>query len=257
MFDNKTTFESSGVVAFYARSRDLQKPEKKILDVVRPRLAGARLLDVGIGGGRTTEHVAPLVREYVGVDYAASMVAECRKRFAGKPWHDALAVADVRAMKEYDDASFDAVWFSYNGIDYIDHEGRIAALAEIHRVARPGAPFFFSTHNTACLPALFAYPKTLNPVRAAEALVKYVRLRTNNDPLADLVARPYAIVSDGSYAFRSATYYIRADAQARQLEDAGFTGVRVFALSTGEELRGDAIAACEDPWLYYLCERAG
>ncbi len=256
MFDNKTTFESSGVVKFYARSRELQKPEKTILELLRPRLAGARLLDIGIGGGRTTEHVAPLVRDYVGVDYAESMVAECRARFAGKPWHGALAVADVRAMTAYGDASFDVVIFSYNGIDYIDHDGRIAALAEIHRVARPGAPFVFSSHNTRNLRSLFAYPKTMNPVRAAEALVKYVRLRTNNEPLADLVARPHAVVNDGSYAFRSATYYIRADEQARQLEAAGFVGVRTFALSTGEELRGDAIAACEDPWLYYSCERA-
>ena len=81
-FDNCKTFNSDKVVKNYSGSVDLQKPEKTVLDLLRPELAGMRMLDLGVGTGRTTRHFAPLVKEYVGVDYAPAMVKYCQAHFS-------------------------------------------------------------------------------------------------------------------------------------------------------------------------------
>jgi SAM-dependent methyltransferase len=142
-------------VAGYALRSELTVAETAILERLRPRLAGAALLDLGVGGGRTTLHLAPLVGHYVGADYSAAMIDECRRRFARpeQAWmdHAEFVVCDASDMRRFDDASFDVVWFSYHGLDALDEAGRVAALLEMVRVTRPGGTVVFSSHNLSAL----------------------------------------------------------------------------------------------------------
>jgi ubiquinone/menaquinone biosynthesis C-methylase UbiE len=71
------------------------------------------------------------------------MIAICRERF---PVMD-FRLCDARNLSMFSDNSFDVVFFSFNGIDYVGHAGRLAILAEVHRVLRPDGVFWFSTHN--------------------------------------------------------------------------------------------------------------
>ena len=74
-----------------------------------------KMLDIGVGGGRTTLHFAPLVKEYVGIDYSQNMIKACQERFA----QVSFQTADARSMGIFKDSTFDFILFSYNGIDYI------------------------------------------------------------------------------------------------------------------------------------------
>lgn len=256
---NERAFGRRDVVSFYARSTDLQPAETTIFARIGPELGGARLLDIGVGGGRTTPYLAPRVREYVGVDFSEGMVDACRTRFSSAPWigHARFEQMDARDLRAFEDASFDVVVFSFNGIDYVDHEGRLRCLSEIRRVTRPGGSFVLSTHNVLRIPELFALTPSYNPVTLVERLVKYARLRANNDRSPrELAGLEHCVLNDGSYGFRSATYHVRPDVAVKQLEIAGFEDVRLFSCVTGAELSPAEVGTCADPWIYLLC-RAG
>ncbi len=63
------------------------------------------MLDIGVGGGRTTRHFAPLARTYLGVDYSAAMIARCKREFPSFRF----AVADARRLAFAADESYDLV----------------------------------------------------------------------------------------------------------------------------------------------------
>src|SRR5437867_4307321 len=81
MISNQYTFERERVVRAYERESELQKPEEVVLTMLRDRLKEMRMLDIGVGAGRTTFHLAPLVKEYIGVDYSQKMIEACKRRF--------------------------------------------------------------------------------------------------------------------------------------------------------------------------------
>ena len=79
---NKDTFEAHDIVKNYLTQTYLHKPERTILNLFKNRLKNMRMLDVGIGGGRTTHHFARLVKEYVGIDYSEKMIDACNKKIS-------------------------------------------------------------------------------------------------------------------------------------------------------------------------------
>jgi len=260
MRSNRETFEHVDVVRYYGSDQSLQAPEQRILDLLRPQLAEMSMLDIGVGTGRTTAFFAPLVKRYLGVDYAAAMIERCQRRFAAQEGRLEFGVADVRDLSHFADKSFDLVMFSYNGLDYISHEDRLLGLGEMARVLRSGGTFVLSSHNILSLPALFDFGRgiQLHPIRTLEHLLAQFRLRRALplSTLPQVMARPWAIVNDGSHEFRVKTYYILPSAQVKQLEP-WFRDVQTFRLrGNGEQLPDfAAMDACTDPWIYFVCTR--
>jgi ubiquinone/menaquinone biosynthesis C-methylase UbiE len=243
MIDNRSTYESSYAVRQYDTLSELQAPERAILDLLDTRLANARMLDLGVGGGRTTVSFGPRVADYVGADYSEGMIAACRMRFAGTAYR--FDVADARVLP-YHDGAFDFVLFSFNGIDYVSHDDRQRVFAEMHRVLRDGGRFAFSTHNLDNAPHLL----TLKPTRGVRTTLRRWNLRRVNPSLREIASRDWAVLQDGALHGGLETYYVRRSEQLRQLAAAGFANVRVFQLD-GAPAREHAT----DPWLYYLCDR--
>jgi SAM-dependent methyltransferase len=101
------------------------------------------VLDIGVGGGRTTELLEPKARSYVGIDVAPEMLSLARSRF---PDVD-LRLGDAVDLAGLADAAYDFVVFSFNGLDSVDHDARRAALAAMARVTRPGGRVLFSSLN--------------------------------------------------------------------------------------------------------------
>jgi ubiquinone/menaquinone biosynthesis C-methylase UbiE len=110
-----------------------------LMDSVR----NERILDLGVGPGRTIPMLRALTNEYVGVDYLQEMVELARAKY---PEVD-VRVGDARDLSVFRDDSFSLVNFSYMGIDAVDHEGRGRILREAWRVLKPGGRFWFSTLN--------------------------------------------------------------------------------------------------------------
>ena len=113
----KDVYEDPEIVDYYRTIQGLQASEESILAILRGDIGGFRMLDIGIGAGRTTEVFAPLVSKYVGVDYSSAMVDACRDRFRDSNETWSFQLADARSLVQFDDRSFDFVLFSFNGID--------------------------------------------------------------------------------------------------------------------------------------------
>lgn len=244
---NKTTYQERKVVQHYLGRTNLQKPEETILDMFRNRLGNMRMLDIGVGGGRTTCHFALLTKEYVGTDYSENMISACRARFPNARQKGiSFEVLDARAMSIFPNESFDFIMFSFNGIDCLTHEDRLKALQEIKRVAKKSAFFFFSTHN---LSAFRRIPISRNPITLAKGLLRYLRVRKNTEDM------DYSILPGGEIGeFKTEYYHIKGSYQIKQLGDAGFTNIRSFSLSGEEITDHSTLDHCVDFWLHFLCQ---
>ena len=103
----------------------------------------ARVLDLGVGNGRTTVAFKRMGYEVVGIEYCRELLAH------GQALHPDVDMreGDARCL-DLPDASFDAAIFSWNGIDYMKPvDERMKVLAEIRRCVRPGGIVFLSSHN--------------------------------------------------------------------------------------------------------------
>lgn len=255
---NEQVYRHPGVAADYARMSILFPPEGTILRLLLPELRTARMLDLGVGGGRTTLHFAKCVREYVGVDYSESMIRECRRRFATSPEPFSFVVCDARSLKMFASGSFDFVLFSFNGIDYVNHSDRLTILKEIRRVGKPGGWFCFSSHNLNFCGQIFDLRQMigLNLKRTAKRLVLRFAYNWRVRGGASLRRSPYMTINDGTHSCQLLTYYIRPEEQLSQLTEY-FTDIRVFSSVSGSEILGRSeLRNVQDAWLYYLCKIA-
>jgi SAM-dependent methyltransferase len=247
--ENQRVYADPSVVGFYKTQREPHAAERVVFERLAEELPKSRVLDLGIGSGRTTAFLVPRSKEYVGVDISAPMVEAARQEFAALGAR--LEVADARALP-YDDASFDLVVFSYNGIDYVDHADRLRILCEAKRVLRPGGHFFFSTHNLARSDLPF---ETLRGGFLAKALgvFRRARLRRHNPDWRAFASSAHALVRDGAYRFRLTTYHIRVEAQLAQLVDAGFSTELILGRD-GREVSRANTDVLDDAWFHLVCQ---
>jgi ubiquinone/menaquinone biosynthesis C-methylase UbiE len=116
-----------------------------VLDVAAPT-PGARVVDVGFGGGYTLERLAPLVspERVVGVEVSETMISAARERSGDA--HD-LHLADAAALP-FPEASFDLV-LTVNTIYFWPDPARV--LAETKRVLKPGGRLVLGYRSGAIL----------------------------------------------------------------------------------------------------------
>jgi SAM-dependent methyltransferase len=139
---NLRVYNTAGVAEYYAALNYLTPCEQLLFDAyLRP---GMVILDLAVGGGRTTAHLSSIASRYVGVDYASEMIASCRKKFPEL----AFDVANSADLSRFPPSTFDAVVMAFNGIDcVVPDESRLRSLREIDRVLKPGGILIFSSHN--------------------------------------------------------------------------------------------------------------
>lgn len=142
--NNRSVYEDPVVTGRIADADGWINPgEQAALLSVASTVRGKRILDVGVGTGRTISLLKLLSDDYVAVDYSQRRVEMCHRRYPGVD----VRMADARNLAEFDERSFDFVFFSFYGIDSMDHEGRARALSEFHRILRPGGILSYSTLN--------------------------------------------------------------------------------------------------------------
>ncbi len=254
---NLATYKAPDIVGYYAQLRLLQPAEAAIRERLRAALPQMKMLDLGIGGGRTTTHFAPLVREYVGLDYSTEMIAACRRRFAGSAYDLQLTVGDARDLSRFSDNSFDFILFSFNGLDYVTHSDRLQILKEIRRVGKPGGHFCFSSHNLRGIAREFDFRAQMswNPLKTYTNLVMTGLLRLFNPDITRdrLIHEPHLLIRDEPHNFRLWNYYIRPETQLAQLE-AGFDEIEVYSWREKTPLNASELITNTDLWLYYFCK---
>lgn len=138
---NRGVFDAPGVAARYSEFWGDHGEIAALLSIA-DEVRGEPILDIGVGAGRTTWFMRLLTAQYIGIDFAPSMVTQCQENF---PEVD-IRLGDAREL-DFPDDSFALVTFSNNGLDAVGHEDRASAMAEIARVTKPGGLVFYSTHN--------------------------------------------------------------------------------------------------------------
>jgi len=257
---NKLVCRKPDVVESYSRATNLQAPERTILNLLKDSLSEMVMLDIGVGGGRTTLHFAKLVSKYVAIDYSEEMIASCNKRFSQKSSNISFKVCDVRSMEIFEDNTFDFILFSFNGVDCMSHSDRLKAFKEIQRVGNPGAYFCFSTNNLLYSLRLFGFKPwlSLRPKSLARNIFTWWKLRFVYNKGSEIKKHKhsqYAIYNDGAHNFQMQMYHIKPIEQIKQLnKDYYFKDVRVYSLNSGREIKSEMeLKSIEDPWLYYFC----
>ncbi|HJQ94609.1 MAG TPA: class I SAM-dependent methyltransferase [Acidimicrobiia bacterium] len=274
-------FRRADVVAEYAGFDFLTPPERLILEISRPLLSGGRMLDIGVGAGRTAFHFAPLAASYVGIDVAEEMIAACRRRFEHFEGQATFKTGDVRDLTGFDDSEFDGVLFSFNGLDTVgDHFERALALNEMARVLRPGGLLALSCNNLGYARWSMSFPATvlarfrwyrsglslLRPRNLKRLAIEARRWRRHN---RHLPRQPYAMVVEQRPRYeldRSPfetpseqvllpMYWSLPSEQLRQLRSVGFKTVRTLA-PDGSDVTGlpDRQLA-RWRWLYHVAQR--
>ena len=175
----------------------------------------ARVLDMGCGAGRTTIGLEAAGYDVEAFDLSEDLVDEARKRVRQTTVH----VMDARELA-FPDESFDAVLFSFNGLDCVHPSAeRRRVLVEVMRVLRPGGTFYYSGHN-----AIAAWTP-----RPGDTLGKLYR---RNKAMLLAQRRPFAErgrylaypESSGSQILYSALPH----AHLRELREIGFTPRAVY-----------------------------
>lgn len=247
---NRRTYASAGVVNWYHELDFIHKPEEVILHKLTPLIKDKKLLDLGIGGGRTTRFLLGISSDYTGIDYTPAFVEVVRTKYPGA---NVLCV-DARDLSPFEDADFDFVLFSFNGLDYVGHQDRLKVLSEIGRVLKPGGFFVFSTHNRDYrqfnkLPwqgdVRFSLNFVKNALYTLAFMPRHFRLKKH-----EIYTDEYAIINDNAHGFSLFTYYIGLEPQRAQLERAGFVSVEAY------DMDGKMVDRDQDfPWTYYLTQK--
>ncbi len=242
---NRQFYERPETVAEYAQESQLWPEERFIFDLYSEFIVNRRVLDIGCGGGRTTGALLERTPHYVGLDYSEPMVQLCRRR-----WPAAEFIhGDASALHMFGANEFDFVLFSFNGIDSMSHEKRLAVLREVYRVLKPGGVFAFSSHNRDDKHIVTAWNlRDWSLHRNLRNLRSYLSVRK-----AQVVAASYAILSDPLAGEGYLTYYIRKHDQVRQLGEAGFRDVTI--INQGCEIVPAETRDRLNQWFHYVARR--
>jgi 2-polyprenyl-6-hydroxyphenyl methylase/3-demethylubiquinone-9 3-methyltransferase len=119
----------------------------------RAALDGARVLDVGCGGGILAEALAGHGARVVGIDLAADSIAVARAHAADAALAIDYRVASAEAVAASEAGAFDVVT-CLELLEHVPDPGAIVAACA--RAVRPGGAVFFSTINRNLKSFLFA-----------------------------------------------------------------------------------------------------
>ncbi len=247
---NRAMYTKDSVATVFAWARILQESERVILTMIEPEIRGKSILDIGIGGGRTTRFLSGLTTRYVGIDYSPAMVEAARRSFA----MFSIYCCDARDMRRFPDDAFDFILFSFNGLDYMPHADRLTALREIYRVLAPAGLFMFSSHNRSGDAAKAPWNQrsrqlslrfTKACIKAMAAMPRHWRMRRH-----EIRENEYAILNDSALGYSLMTYYIDVSSQIAQLASVGFVDARAFD-ALGRVTTEDR----ESLWVHYLARK--
>lgn len=255
---NRRVYGTRGAVRQYGAAVGwIDAGEQRAIALASAALGRSKVLDLGIGGGRTVDLLRGLGGGYAGVDYTPALAAAARARHPGVD----ISEMDARRLT-FADASFGLVFFSYNGIDSVDADGRAAVLREAWRVLEPGGAFVFSSLNrrgSAYGAHLWTHQAQWHGVsgalRYARRIVRGFWNQTRNRALFQAGAET-ALSTISVHDFGMVTMFIAPEAQVRELECAGFAVEAVLDDCAGRDVR-DQLRRTTAPWLYYVARKPG
>jgi len=224
---NRETWSAPLSLRGYRRiSGFIDQGERRAFELAVTRFRGGRILDIGVGGGRTAALLAPHAGAYLGVDYTPEMVELARSNHPGLDFQ----LMDARKMRVLDAGSQDLVVFSYNGLDSVDPAGRQSVLREVYRVLAPGGAFVFSTFHRhwsgfkQVPPPASVMPPTANPVLRGLRYYRYLvgAVKARQRRRLEVRQGEHAILLHHAHYFGIMVYATTPSQIENQLLGAGF-----------------------------------
>lgn len=145
----RKSFTSEKTVLDYTRAvREIGLWESEKMMIKKYFNPENRILDIGCGAGRTTIGLYKLGYHLVeGLDLSEAMIVQAKKISKELNYNITFRVGDAACL-DYDNKTFNATLFSFNGIMQIPgRENRIKVLKEIRRILKPKGYFLFTTHD--------------------------------------------------------------------------------------------------------------
>jgi ubiquinone/menaquinone biosynthesis C-methylase UbiE len=250
---NRANYDSLVRVEAYAGVVGLKKPEQAILDLLKAKAPFKRMLDIGVGAGRTTPYFAEIAEEYIGIDYSENMIKHCRRKFQKNP-NVSFKVADSRKLSAFEENYFDFVLDS-GALDSVEHEDRLRILHEIWRINRAGGYFCFATSNLAAMLQYCKAELSANPKILARTILKLLLIRCLNSEMWKHVRGKHSNLEHtmfitGADEWGLKTYCITPKAQINQLKNVGFNNIQMYDLQGKRITR---LPITTNVALYFLC----
>ncbi|OHB46088.1 MAG: hypothetical protein A2178_00585 [Planctomycetes bacterium GWC2_49_10] len=242
---NLNVYTNRNTVDYYDRLTGLQPCEEYVFTrYVAPAVA---VLDLGVGGGRTTPYLSSEGRRYIGVDYSSAMTDVCHEKFPALSFY----TLDASDLSFFEACKFGVAVFSFNGIDYLYPDSqREKCLGEIKRVLKSGGIFIFSVHNA----RVIFMPPQLHSVGILRKVWRLLRATRNvlllsrqlrNKAFYDGVGYITDPVHDGLLTHTSVPSFV--------IEELAKSGFRVLEVVSGNyPIRSGEYTS---PWYYYVAQK--
>jgi 2-polyprenyl-6-hydroxyphenyl methylase/3-demethylubiquinone-9 3-methyltransferase len=126
------------------RPLHILNPVRAAFVAERAHLPGARVLDVGCGGGLLCESLARAGATVTGIDLAEGMIEVARLHAAEQGLSIDYRLAEASSLAEHEAGAFDVV----TCMEMLEHVPSPAAtVATLARLVKPGGSVFISTIN--------------------------------------------------------------------------------------------------------------
>ena len=245
--NNQKAFNLKNVVKEYKDQNFLYKGEIPLLKKINS--GQKKMLDIGVGTGRTTHYFAKHFSKYVGIDYAEEMVKAAKEKFKDAK-DSTFHHLDASNMSIFEDNEFDFILFSFNGLDCVDFETRKKILQEIKRVGKANAILSYSTHNIFNIPKLFSFRMPRNPINILGEIKRYKTINKINIDANSLIKNEYVFITDGAIDFSIQLYYCNMNFEIKLLKEFGFNPFEFSSLKSGEEYKIDTEwKKIDTPWI--------
>lgn len=140
--NNNSKWNNQKIIKWYISRKHIQNGEKKILELV-DFLNIKTMLDIGVGGGRTSMYFLNLVESYLGIDIVPDFIDTLQKKYSQKQFK-CMNVLDIINLEK----TYDFILFSHNGIDnLLTLEEYTKALDNMYKVCNKNGYVCFSSHN--------------------------------------------------------------------------------------------------------------
>jgi ubiquinone/menaquinone biosynthesis C-methylase UbiE len=153
--------------AVHAQSEDLTA----LAALMRDR-GGARVLDLGCGGGHVTFNVAPQVGEVVAYDLSPEMLEVVAQTAAERGLGNVTTTRGVAEALPFEDGSFDVVLSRFSAHHWSDLD---AALRETVRVLKPGGMAVMADTVTPGVPVCDTFFQAIELLRDCSHVRNYTR----------------------------------------------------------------------------------
>lgn len=197
---------------------------------------GARVLDLPCGWGRHTLLLPEAGQDAFGADLSVDLLRRAARSAREAELPNRFAAADVRFLP-FRDASFDAVLNLFTSLGlFLDDREDIRALAEAHRVLRPGGQFLLESMHRDDVVCTYAERDRWTLPNGIE-----VRVRRRFDPVTGISEEKLRWRRGEERGEKSHALKLRTATEIDGLlRAAGFEEIRYYGDWDGEPLRYDS-----------------